>query len=94
MLVRELFEQDRAGLIAAARTIARQIAREQGEVTIDDVRARLGVLPATVDRRALGAVFSEPGWVLVGYRPSRRRECHHRPIGVWRWDEEKAKGES
>jgi len=80
-----LFEQDRAGLINAGRIIAKEIAREQGTVTIDDVRERLGVLPVTVDLRALGAVFKEPGWECVGYKKSKRRECHHRPIGVWRW---------
>ena len=86
----ELFQDDRVGLIQLAREHARRIAQERGRVTIDDVRDALGDrLPRWVDLRCLGAVFASPEFECIGYTKSRRSECHHRPIGVFRLREDR-----
>ena len=60
-----------------------QIAREKGEVTIDDVRS-LCPPPADADPRIMGSVFLIPDFERVGYRNSGRAACHGRTIGVFR----------
>ena len=78
-----LFEQTRADWLKAARSVARDIAAEQGSVTIDDVRAACPP-PADVDPRVMGAVMRKPNFVPVGYQKSSRATCHNRPIAVFR----------
>lgn len=61
-----------------------------GELTTDDIWTGLtaaGV--ATHEPRALGAVvrrLAKAGEIVATghYRPSARRECHARPVPVWR----------
>jgi hypothetical protein len=66
-----------------ARAHARRIAREQGEVTIDDVRAHCPP-PEGCDPRIMGSVFSQREFERFDFRSSRRQACHGRPIGVFR----------
>jgi len=74
------FEQTKETWLINARMEARRIARERGEVCADDIHQALP-LPAYIDRRIMGSVFE--GMQFIRYQKSRRRECHHRPIGVF-----------
>ena len=66
-----------------ARAHARRIAREQGEVTIDDVRD-LCPPPEDCDPRIMGSVFLARDFERFDFRASARKACHGRPIGVFR----------
>lgn len=78
-----LQEETHGPWIEKARVVARQLARERGAVTIDDVR-EVCPPPAGVDGRVMGAVFRpRKDWECVDYRKSWRRECHGRPVGIF-----------
>jgi hypothetical protein len=68
--------------IARARDHARRIARERGQVTINDVRM-VCPPPEDADPRIMGAVFSRAEFVRVGFQVSYRKPCHGRHIGVF-----------
>jgi len=69
--------------IAYARETARAVALVRGLVSSDDIW-HLCPPPPDVDPRVMGAVFSDKKtWRKVSYMPSRRRECHGRPIAQW-----------
>ena len=78
-----LFEGTRADWLTQARGVALSLGRHQGDVTIDHVRG-LCPPPASVDPRVMGAVFKGEEWEKVGYERSVRRECHNRPVAVFR----------
>lgn len=73
--------------ISEARAAALKLGQEQAEVTIDDVREVVPP-PEGVDPRVMGAVFRVESWRLLRHERSRRSDCHHRPVGVWRLKEE------
>lgn len=83
----DLLERTRAAYIKAARATAVQISIRHGEVTSDAVREALPV-PEGLDPRCLGPVFASapPGfrWERTGYRQTRAKQAHARPISVWR----------
>ena len=82
-----LQEETHGTWIDKARATARRLARELGAITIDDVREACPP-PKGVDPRVLGAVFHpKKDWVCVDYRKSWRRECHNRPVAIWRLKE-------
>jgi CRISPR/Cas system CSM-associated protein Csm3 (group 7 of RAMP superfamily) len=68
--------------VESARAIARRIAAERGQVTIDDVRV-LCPPPEGADPRIMGSVFAGGQFAQVGRINSSRRECHGRSIGVF-----------
>lgn len=69
--------------LEVARSHARRIALEQGEVTIDDVR-HICPPPEDCDPRIMGSVFLTRDFERVDFRASGRKACHGRPIGVFR----------
>jgi hypothetical protein len=69
--------------LSLARSAARRLAAERGEITINDVRA-LCPPPEGADPRIMGSVFLKRDFVRVDYRASSRDACHGRPIGVFR----------
>lgn len=77
-----LFEQSRTAWLANARATARYLARKNGQVNINDVRAECPP-PDGVDPRCMGAVFSGKDFIRIGYIDSSRRQCHGRPIAVF-----------
>lgn len=81
--VLDFFEDTRQEILARARTKAREIARMRGEVSIDDIR-ELVQIPEHIDPRMFGAVFRGEEWERIGFRESRRKENHARPISVFR----------
>jgi len=56
---------------------------EQGDITINDVRA-VCPPPDDADPRIMGSVFLKRDFVRVDYRASARDACHGRTIGVFR----------
>lgn len=77
-----LFEALRKPWIDQAREVARQIARRDGTVTIDQVRAVLPP-PKDVDPRCMGAVLHSKEFTRVGFCNSERKECRGRPISIF-----------
>jgi len=77
----DALEQHRAAWLAEARGFLD--AQEVGtQLTIDDVR-QVVPPPAGVDPRVMGAVFHGQPWKNVGYRRSKRKTCHNRPIAIF-----------
>jgi hypothetical protein len=74
--------KERHAWIARARDCAIAIAREKGSVTVNDVREACPP-PEGADPRIMGAVLLAPQFARIGMRPSDRRTCHGRPIGVF-----------
>src|SRR3990167_8881839 len=79
----ERLEGSRADWLASARDVARQVCREQGFVTADDVRARLPI-PPQYDGRVMGAVFSKSMFRKIGYQATMIPTSHSRPIAVFK----------
>jgi hypothetical protein len=79
-----LFEQRPLGQrwVQSARAVARRIAAERGQVTIDDVRA-VCPPPDGADPRIMGSVFTAGEFRQVGRVNSSRRQCHGRSIAVF-----------
>jgi len=73
----------RAAWLERARDIARAIAAETGSVTIDQVRLRCPP-PDDADPRLMGAVFKSDAFEPCGFVRSTRRECHQRPVSLFR----------
>lgn len=73
-------EQAGSDYVHRARDVAFDIYLRQGWVTVDDVRAVLPP-PQGKDTRVMGAIFRKrDGWLPTGTTPSKRKECHGRPI--------------
>lgn len=79
----DLYEVHRADFLRAARAAADKHLEENETITIDDVR-EVCPPPAGIDPRVYGAVFNTDDYECVGYRKSTRKECHNRPIGIFR----------
>lgn len=79
----EALEQYRAGYLASARQVARELVAKSpdGTVTVNDVRA-VCPPPENIDGRVMGAIFRGGEWEMVGYTPSLR--AHMRPIARFR----------
>jgi hypothetical protein len=77
----DLLEKHRADFLAQARAFLS--GHEIGhQLTIDDVRDAVPP-PNDIDPRVMGAVFHGQPWKSVGYRRSRRKTCHKRPITIF-----------
>ena len=70
--------------VSECRGYARQFAREQGQVSIEDVRrwaeAR-GLAPSHPN--GWGAVFKTPEWRVVGFELSSIPSAHRRRVLIW-----------
>lgn len=71
--------------LSQAMSVIRELCETQEEFCADDIWDRLG---ATREPRALGAVLrmaAKRGWCKKThvYLPSKRIECHGRPICLW-----------
>ena len=73
-----------------ARSAVKLLIRKGEDFTTDDVWELLeGVNAYTHEPRALGAIIRELSkdgaiYSTGGYRKSIRKECHRRPLAVWR----------
>jgi hypothetical protein len=74
------------GVCAALERAALDIVRRAGEITADDLHGVVDLQGR--DPRVIGAVLrnmAQSGLVKsVGYVNSRRPECHHRPIRLFK----------
>jgi len=77
-----LLEATRADFLARARSVADQLSLTKKRLTIDDIRD-ICPPPDNIDPRVMGAVFNTGDWTSVGYKRSRRKTCHQRPIAVF-----------
>ncbi len=76
------------GILAIAKRVAVEIARERGEVNADDVQERLMLLGHHRDAlgNAAGSVFRGREWQFTGRTVnSRRIQAHARLLRVWRY---------
>jgi len=74
---------DHSDWVNRARALAAVIAGEEGDVTTDDIQARLS-LPEDAHPNLWGSVLRAPMFRRVGYKKSTRAEAHARVIGIWR----------
>jgi hypothetical protein len=82
-----LFEQRDADFLAQCREIAAQICRQQGSVSINDVRAAIN-LPAELHPSVLGAVFRGKKFTAIGYTEAAHKAAHARVVRVYKLTEE------
>ena len=80
-------EAARDELIAVAKSIAYQLAREHGTVTSPQVIAEMkrlgwGDRLAEVDLRFMGVVFRR-GWQRKGWATGKEGGSHARPVAIW-----------
>jgi hypothetical protein len=80
----DLIEENRQGLLGAARRAAEEIHREKGRVTAPEVFARLrewGMehVLSQHDPRWAGALFRN-GWRRLGWES---KGSHCRPVSIW-----------
>ena len=71
-----------------ARELAGRLAKQHGQVSIDDVVNVLGMPPGHPN--ACGSVFRGKGWTYIGRTSDKRLrgESHARRVNVWQWDGE------
>ncbi len=77
-------EQSRAEWLAQARATAWELGGRQDSVNVNDVRRAMPPLPDDIDPRVFGAIFVKSRWECLGYRATKRRTSHGRPIAQFR----------
>ena len=85
----DLLEQKRHEWIKQARAFAFNLLSRRGinnpdpVITSDDLWA-LCPPPSDINPKVMGAVFRKSsGFKPLGYVPSKRKQCHARPIREW-----------
>ena len=81
-----LFEQRDATFLARCRTIAAEVCRQQGSVSINDVRERIQ-LPANLHPSVLGAVFKGKQFKMIGFTGANHPQAHARIVRVYQLQE-------
>ena len=77
-----LLERRRKRYVHNARVVAMRLIRENGKVTVDDLRNRYPP-PPDFDARVLGAVLMDKQFEKIGNTHTTRPSSHHRPIGIF-----------
>jgi hypothetical protein len=82
-----LLRVHRAAIVRDLTRAAVRLALELGEVTADELRAKV-TIPPGIRPVVVGAVFrdlADAGILCrVGYRNSKRAAAHARPVSIWR----------
>lgn len=78
----DIFEQREPEFLNHCRSLAIQIARREGEVSINDIRKLIQV-PAGVHPSVLGAVFRTKQFRKVGLCEASHPEAHARIVRVY-----------
>lgn len=79
-----LIEAHAADFLKVMRGLAHAIDQRRGLVSSDDLRELADSLSLTAPHQnAYGAIFCEPGWVVVGRKKSTIPSNHYREIRVW-----------
>lgn len=82
-----LFEHRDTEFLCHCRQLAVDIARRQGTVCINDIRAQLH-LPAEMHPSVLGAVFRSKKFTAVGFTEATHKAAHARVVRVYKLTEE------
>lgn len=82
-----LFEHRDTEFLSHCRALAIEIARAQGTVCINDVRAQVR-LPAHVHPSVLGSVFKSKKFKAVGFTEATHKAAHARVVRVYQLTEE------
>ncbi|NBT75705.1 MAG: hypothetical protein EBT15_07020 [Betaproteobacteria bacterium] len=83
-----LFESRDAAFLARCRALAVLVARDKGEVSINDVRS-LMELPRGVSPSVFGAVFRHRKFEAIGYTQAAHPDAHARAVRVYKLKGEK-----
>lgn len=78
----DLFQVRDAEFLARCRAVATQICREQGTVSINEVRAHV-MIPAEMHPSVFGAVFKTKQFQAVGYTEATHPQAHARVVRVY-----------
>jgi hypothetical protein len=82
-----LFEHRDTEFLEHCRALAVEIARTQGTVCINDIRAQLR-LPAELHPSVLGAVFRSKKFTAIGFTEATHKAAHARVVRVYQLSEE------
>lgn len=82
-----LFEVRDAAFLSRCRALALVIARQEGQVSINDIRAILEPPPG-VSPNVYGAVFKDRRFKAVGYTQANHPSAHARVVRVYALKEE------
>jgi len=77
-----LFEIRQAEFLERCRALAIEVAKRQGTVSINDIRARISV-PAGVHPSVLGSVFKNRSFSVVGFTEAKHPQAHARIVRVY-----------
>lgn len=78
----DLFQVRDAVFLDHCRALAVLVAKEQGKVSINDIRARIQI-PAHMHPSVLGAVFKTKQFQAVGYTEATHPQAHARVVRVY-----------
>lgn len=78
----DLFQVRDAVFLDHCRALAVLVAKEQGKVSINDIRARIQI-PANMHPSVLGAVFKTKQFQAVGYTEATHPQAHARVVRVY-----------
>lgn len=78
-----LFEVRDTEFLSRCRALAVEVCRKQGNVCINDIRARID-LPAGMHPSVLGSVFKNKKFQAIGFTEATHREAHARVIRVYK----------
>ena len=78
----DMFEVRDSDFLEHCRSLAMQIAKRNGEVSINDVRQHLQV-PVGVNPSVLGAVFRTKQFRKIGHCEASHKEAHARIVRVY-----------
>jgi hypothetical protein len=82
-----LFECRHVDFLDQCRQIATDIAKANGQVSINDVRAAIQ-LPAELHPSVLGAVFRSKKFTAIGYTEAAHKAAHARAVRVYKLKED------
>lgn len=82
-----LFETRDAEFLDRCRTLAVEVCRQQGSVSINDIRDRMSI-PAQMHPSVLGAVFRSKQFQAIGFTEATHKQAHARVIRVYKLKEE------
>lgn len=77
-----LFETKHAEFLDACRTLAVEVCKRRGVVSINDIRSRLTVPPG-VHPSVLGSVFKTRNFSVVGFTEAAHPQAHARIVRVY-----------
>lgn len=82
----DLFQVRDAEFLSRCRALAVEVARQQGTVSINDIRAQVR-LPAEMHPSVLGAVFKTKQFEACGFTEATHPQAHARVIRIYKLKE-------